>query len=79
MTNDADDIIQPTIPTKSHVKTANGGVAPGKGAGTIEISPSLKISNCLYVPSLSHKLLSIIHVTKELNCTVLIAPTFCLL
>ncbi|GKC56599.1 retrovirus-related pol polyprotein from transposon TNT 1-94 [Tanacetum coccineum] len=50
-----------------------------KTGGTIEISPSIKLPNCLYVPSLSHKLLSISHVTKELNCSVLMHPTFCLL
>ena len=47
--------------------------------GTIEISLTLKLSNCIYVPSLSHKLLSISHVTKELNCSVLMKPTFCIL
>ncbi|GKD99578.1 putative ribonuclease H-like domain-containing protein [Tanacetum coccineum] len=50
-----------------------------KTGGTIEISPSIKLPNCLYVPSLSHKLLSISHVTKELNCSVPMHPTFCLL
>nr|GEU46200.1 putative ribonuclease H-like domain-containing protein [Tanacetum cinerariifolium] len=29
-----------------------------KNGGTIEISPTLKLSKCLYVPDLSHKLLS---------------------
>src|SRR5207249_4767408 len=37
------------------------------------------LQNCLYVPSLSCKLLSLSHVTKELNCMVLIFPNFCLL
>ena len=54
------------------------GLLQSKGGGTIKISPTLKLKNCLYVPSLSHKLLSISHVTKELNCTVLMHPTFCI-
>jgi len=39
----------------------------------------LKLENCLYVPALSSKLLYISQVTKELNCVVLMFPTFCLL
>ena len=49
------------------------------GSGTIEISPTLKLSNCLYVPKLSHKLMSISHVIKERNCTLLMHPNFCVL
>ncbi|MFS7951094.1 putative RNA-directed DNA polymerase [Helianthus anomalus] len=79
MTFDVSDITSQSKPRVNYIKTANGGEAPVKGGGTIEISPTLKLSNCLYVPSLSHKLLSISHVTKELNCTVLMHPTFCIL
>ncbi|KAJ0940703.1 putative transcription factor interactor and regulator CCHC(Zn) family [Helianthus annuus] len=79
MTFDVADIISQSKPRVNYIKTANGGGAPVKRGGTIEISPTLKLSNCLYVPSLSHKLLSISHVTKELNCTVLMHPTFCIL
>ena len=43
------------------------------------LSPSLTLSNTILVPSLSHKLLSISQVTTDLNCIVLIYPTFCLL
>ena len=43
------------------------------------LSPSLTLSNTLLVPSLSHKLLSISQVTIDLNCIMLIYPTFCLL
>ncbi|XP_076911843.1 uncharacterized protein LOC143569943 [Bidens hawaiensis] len=52
------DIVSISQPKINHIKTANGGIVPVKGGGTIEISPTLKLSNCLYVPSLSHKLLS---------------------
>ena len=31
------------------------------------------------MPSLSHKLLPVSQITKELNCAVLIYPTFCLI
>ncbi|KAK9053426.1 hypothetical protein SSX86_030060 [Deinandra increscens subsp. villosa] len=73
------DLVSTSPPRKTQIQTANGGLMAVKGGGTIEITPSLKLSNCLYVPSLSHKLLSISHLTKELNCTVLMHPTFCIL
>ncbi|KAK1419961.1 hypothetical protein QVD17_29426 [Tagetes erecta] len=79
MTFELSDIKTSSKPKLNHIKTANGGIVPVKGGGTIEISPTLKLSNCLYVPSLSHKLLSISHVTKELNCIALMYPTFCIL
>ena len=79
MTFEQTDLISNTTPTKTHVKTANGGVVPVEGGGMVEITPNLKISNSLYVPSLSHKLLSISHVSKELNCIVLMYPSFCIL
>ncbi|KAL9995478.1 putative RNA-directed DNA polymerase [Helianthus debilis subsp. tardiflorus] len=79
MTYELSDFISSTTTEKSYIQTANGEKMDVKTGGTIEISPTLKLSNCLYVPALSHKLLSISHVMKELNCTVLMHPTFCIL
>ncbi|GJZ71788.1 putative RNA-directed DNA polymerase [Tanacetum coccineum] len=79
MTYDLSDFATSTKPTKSYIHTANGEKMNVRNGGTIEISPTLKLSNCLYVPALSHKLLSISHVTKELNCSVIMQPTFCIL
>ncbi|XP_076888069.1 uncharacterized protein LOC143538382 [Bidens hawaiensis] len=79
MTYDSTDFVTSTNPTKSFINTANGEKMSFQSGGTIEILPTLKLSNCLYVPALSHKLLSISHVTKELNCSVLMQPTFCIL
>ncbi|KAJ0890909.1 putative RNA-directed DNA polymerase [Helianthus annuus] len=79
MTFEPLDMCSMTKSQKTQIRTANKGIMQVKGAGMIEISPTMKLSNCLYVPSLSHKLLSISHITKELNCTVLMHPTFCLL
>ncbi|XP_071695345.1 uncharacterized protein [Rutidosis leptorrhynchoides] len=73
------DIIINTKPNKNRIKTTNGGIIQVKGGRTVEMSPTLKLKNCLYIPALSHKLLSVSHVTKELNCTVLLHPTFCIL
>ncbi|CAH1453527.1 unnamed protein product [Lactuca virosa] len=79
MTFEISDMCSMSKPQKSRIHTANGEVLQVKGGGTIQISPNMKLKNCLYVPSLSHKLLSISHVTKELNCVVLMHPTFCIL
>ncbi|KAK9073432.1 hypothetical protein SSX86_007756 [Deinandra increscens subsp. villosa] len=79
MTYDPSDFVSSSKPEKTHIQIASGGIMDVKKEGTIEMTPTLKLSNCLYVPSLSHKLLSISHVTKELNCTVLMHPNFCIL
>ena len=41
------------------------------------ISSNLHLSNCLLIPSLSHKLLSISRLTKEVNCIVLMSSSDC--
>ncbi|XP_071708084.1 uncharacterized protein [Rutidosis leptorrhynchoides] len=79
MTFDKTDFYLELKPNKTQIKTANGGSVQVKGGGAIEISPTLKLKNFLYVPTLSHKLLSVSHVIKELNCTILLHPTFCIL
>ena len=40
-------------------------------AGPVDILFSLRIKNYLLIPSLSHKLLLVNQLIKELNCTVL--------
>lgn len=42
------------------------------------LSPTLSLSDTLLVPSLSHKLLSVSQIIKDLNCVVLIYSMFCL-
>nr|GEZ65264.1 putative ribonuclease H-like domain-containing protein [Tanacetum cinerariifolium] len=79
MSYELSDFTDISKPIKTHIQVANRERMNVKTCGTIKISPSIKLPNCLHVPSLSHKLLSISHVTKELNCSVLMHPTFCLL
>ena len=43
---------------KGHIQTADGELTVVSGSGTVEISPTLKLKSCLYVPKLSHKLMS---------------------
>ena len=47
MTFELSDITSTCKPKNSQIQTANGGVMPVKGAGTIEISPMLKLPKCL--------------------------------
>lgn len=79
ITYDISDISNMHRAPKSHIQIASGEFTYVEGARTVRISSTLTLSNCLYVPSMSHKLLSISHVTKELNCTLLMQPNFCLL
>ncbi|XP_071739944.1 uncharacterized protein [Rutidosis leptorrhynchoides] len=58
MTFDKNDIVFKTKPKKNKIQTANGEIIQVKSGGTIEISPTIKLPNCLYIPYLSHKLLS---------------------
>lgn len=66
-------------PNRTSVATANGEITPVMGAGTIDLSSSLSLHHCLLVPSLSNHLLSVGQVTEQLDCFVLIYPSFCLL
>ncbi|KAB2607811.1 hypothetical protein D8674_010979 [Pyrus ussuriensis x Pyrus communis] len=79
MTYDALLFYHMTSPSKEDVITANGDVAPVTGAGSISLTPSLSIHNALLVPTLSNHLLSVGQVTEQLDCVVLMFPTFCLL
>ncbi|XP_042051354.1 uncharacterized protein LOC121796605 [Salvia splendens] len=79
MTPDRRDFLIFDGSTKSFIRTANGELITVEGSGTIEISPTLRLRNCLYVPTLSQRLMSISHVTKELNCTLMMNPDFCIL
>ncbi|KAM2654618.1 hypothetical protein EV2_026108 [Malus domestica] len=68
-----------TVPPKENVITANGEIAPVIGAGSIALTSSLSLHNTLHVPSLLNHLLSVGQVTEQLDCVVLMFPTFCLL
>ena len=79
MTNDSSDFVVSAPPSKSNILNATGGSFPVISGGTVSITPTLSVSNSLYVPSLSCKLLSVSQITKQLNCRVLMYPHFCVL
>lgn len=79
MTYDPNDFLNLGSSSKTYIETASGEHVEVKGGGAIEFSRNMKLKNCLYIPTLSSKLLSVSQVTKELNCGVLMYPTFCIL
>jgi len=79
MTHDPHGFNNLSTPIKTHIETASAELVAVQRDGSIVFSKELKLENYLYVSALSSKLLSISQVTKELNCVVLMFPTFCLL
>jgi len=79
MTHDPHDFDSLSTPIKIHIEITSGELVVVQRGGLIVFSKKLKLKNCLYVPGLSPKLLSISQVTKGLNCVVLMFSTFCLL
>ncbi|XP_057518458.1 uncharacterized protein LOC130799377 [Amaranthus tricolor] len=77
MTYDPSDLISQTHTPRHKIHTANGDFVNVTKAGSVAISPSLQLNNCLLIPKLTHKLLSISQLTKELHCTVLMTSTGC--
>ena len=78
MTYSEKDLVRISTPRRTTIINANGESYPVKGAGDVQCSPSLTLSNTLLVPSLSTRLLSVGQVCEELNCAVLMYPQFCI-
>ena len=78
MTYDSSDIISFKPTSRTHIQTANGECISVTQAGTVDISPSIHIENCLLIPNLSHKLLSVNQLTRELNYIVLLTSNSCI-
>ena len=78
MTFDPHDLSSIYFTPCTHVQTANSATIPVYQAGPADISSSLHVNNCLLIPSLSHKILSVSQLTKELHCTVLFTSDGCL-
>ncbi len=71
MSYDPNDFLTYDRPEKAIIKTTNGEGMKIEGAGTISFSGDLTSKNWLFVPALSHKLLSVSQLTNDLNCTIL--------
>nr|CAD1832754.1 unnamed protein product [Ananas comosus var. bracteatus] len=65
--------------SKPVITNANGISSLVTEMDVVLISPSLSISNVLFVPSLNHNLLLVSQLTKSHNCVVIFFPTHCVL
>ena len=52
------------------ISTANGGISPITGKGSIDLTTTITLDKILVVPSLEYNLLSVSQITSALNCTV---------
>lgn len=60
----------------SSVTNANGETFPVLGTGSIQITPSLTLHNVLYVPALSHHLISVPQINAQSKCSVTFFPMY---
>ncbi|KAK6912293.1 hypothetical protein RJ641_024386 [Dillenia turbinata] len=79
MTYDAIDFLTTSPPRRTTIANANRVLSSVTGVGTVTLSLAISLYNTLLVHSLSHKLLSISQMSTNLNCVVLMYPTFFLL
>ena len=78
MTFDPHDLLFFGSTSRTHIQTASGENITIDSAGPIDITPSIHLQNCILFPTLSHKLLSITLLIKQLHCTVLLTSSACI-
>ena len=78
MTFDPWDLVTLGPKSHTHIQTTNGTCISIDHTASVDISPSIHLNNCLLIPSLSHKLLYISKLTNELNCTILMTSSNCI-
>lgn len=64
--------------SKSVITNANGVSSPIVGIGTVSLSPSLSLTDTLFIPSLNCNLMSVSQLTKSHNCVAIFFPTHCI-
>ena len=78
MTYDSSNLIHTTPTTRRQIQIVNRNCVAVTKTSTIEISPFINLRNYLLISSLTHKLLSVSQLTKELDCTVLMTSSACI-
>nr|AFP55546.1 gag-pol polyprotein [Rosa rugosa] len=76
MTYDKSFFVSMSSPSISHVSNANGVSFPVLGIGSIQVTPSIVLHDVLYVPSLSHHLLSVSQLNSQNKCSVTFYPMY---
>jgi hypothetical protein len=78
MTYDKSYFTHLSAPLVSSVTNANGEAFPVLGKGSIRVTPSLELHNVLYVPALSHHLISVPQLNSQSKCSVTFFPMYAL-
>ena len=60
------------------VQQPNGFQAPVKHIGTINISPSLLLTNVYHIPTFKFNLLSVSQLTESINCDAIFSSSGCI-
>ncbi|PRQ29721.1 putative RNA-directed DNA polymerase [Rosa chinensis] len=76
MTYDKSYFTDLSSPLVSYVTNANGEAFPVLGSGSVCITPTLELHNVLYVPDLSHHLISVPQLNAESKCSVTFYPMY---
>ncbi|PRQ21141.1 putative RNA-directed DNA polymerase [Rosa chinensis] len=76
MTYDKSYFTDLSSPPVSYVTNANGEAFPVLGSGSVRITPTLELHNVLYVPDLSHHLISVPQLNTESKCSVTFYPMY---
>ncbi|PRQ19620.1 putative RNA-directed DNA polymerase [Rosa chinensis] len=76
MTYDKSFFVTLSSPSITHVSNANGESFPVLGIGSVQVTPSITLYNALYVPSLSHHLLSMSQLNTQNKCSVTFYPMY---
>jgi hypothetical protein len=62
---------------RDKVRIADGSLSPISSKGSVSVTPSMTLTSVLHVPNLAVNLLSIAHITIELNCHVIFYSYYC--
>ncbi|PRQ49627.1 putative RNA-directed DNA polymerase [Rosa chinensis] len=76
MTYDKSYFTDLSSPPVSYVTNANGEAFPVLGSGSVRVTPTLELHNVLYVPDLSHHLISVPQLNTESKCSVTFYPMY---
>ena len=63
-------------PPVPYVTNANGEPFPVVGTGSVRITPTIELRNVLYVPALSHHLISVPQLNADAQCSVTFFPMY---
>lgn len=78
MTFDSTLLCSYTTPSSiPYITVADGSHACVVGTGNIDLQPPFQLQSVLHVPTLSHNLISIHKLTRDLNCKVIFSMSHC--